>query len=47
MGKVKGSSEEREELGESGGTMEERNGRANYENCKSAVNDDEQFRTNR
>jgi len=47
MGKVKGSSEEREELGESGGTVEERNGSTNNENRKSVVNDDEQFRTNR
>ena len=47
MGKSKESSEEKEEVGESGGTAEERNGRAKYENCKSVVNDDEQFRTNR
>ena len=47
MGKSKDSSEEKEEVGESGGTAEERNGRAKYENCKSVVNDDEQLRTNR
>ena len=47
MGKSKESSEEKEEVGESGGTVEERNGRAKYENRKSVVNDDEQFRTNR
>ena len=47
IGKSKESSEEKEEVGESGGTVEEQNGRAKYENCKSVVNDDEQFRTNR
>lgn len=47
IGKAKESSEEKEEVGESGGTVEEQNGRAKYENCKSVVNDDEQFRTNR
>ena len=47
MGKSKESSEEKEEVGESGGTVEERNRRAKYEDGKSAVNDDEQFRTNR
>ena len=47
IGKAKESSEEKEEVGESGGRMEERNGRAKYEGGKSAVNDDEHFRTNR
>ena len=47
MGKSKESSEEKEEVGESGGMMEERKGRAKYEDGRSAVNDDEQFRTNR
>ena len=47
IGKAKESSEEKEEVGESGGMMEERNGRAKYEDGKSAVNDDEHFRTNR
>merc|ERR1711899_72877 len=34
IGKAKESSEEKEEVGESGGTVEERKERANYENCK-------------